>query len=149
MFASIRCYRLAQGSLDELARLVDMGFADLIGAQPGFVSYEFVDCGDGEVTTISLFREALQAETSRDLAQRWTEENLDDFEVMRIEALHGEILVSRASWDMLEPAHAAGGRKFASLRRYNLRSGSVAELMHLVDEAFADQIQQLDGFEAY
>jgi len=91
MFASIRRYRFARGSMDELARRVDGGFAEQIGAQPGFVSYEFMDCGDGEIVTISIFREALQAETSRELAQRWTEENLDDFEFTRTEALHGEI----------------------------------------------------------
>jgi hypothetical protein len=149
MFASIRRYRLAQGSTDQLARLVDIGFADQISAQPGFVSYEFIDCGDGEIATISIFREALEAETSRDLAQRWTNENLDDFEFAGTRALHGEILVSRAAWDMLEPAHATDGQKFASLPRYSLRSGSITELMHLIDEAFADRIQQLDGFEAY
>jgi len=149
MFASIRRYRLAQGSMDELSRRVDTGFADQIGAQPGFVSYEFIDCGDGEIVTISLFREAIQAQASRDLAQRWTEENLDDFDFVRTEALHGEVLVSRAAWDVLGSAHGAGGRKFASLRRYSLRSGSIADLMHLVDEGFADRIQQLDGFEAY
>ena len=70
-------------------------------------------------------------------------------EFMRTEVLHGQILVSRAARDMLEPAHAAAGQKFASMRRYVLRSGSVEELMHLVDAVFADQIQQLDGFEAY
>jgi hypothetical protein len=135
--------------MDELARLVDRSFADQISAQPGFVSYELIDCGDGEVTTISIFREAHEAETSRELAQRWTEENLEDFELARKEALRGEILVSRASQEMLEPAHATGERKFASLRRYSLRAGSISDLMHLVDEVFADQIQQLDGFEAY
>jgi hypothetical protein len=149
MFASIRRYHLARGSMDELARRVDRGFADQISAQPGFVSYEFIDCGDGDVTTMSIFREAAEAETSRILAQRWTEENLDDFEFTRKEALHGAILVSRASREMLEPAHAAGEQKFASLRRYNLRAGLVSDLMHIVDEVFADEIQRLDGFEAY
>src|ERR1700747_3822529 len=113
MFASIRRYRLAQGSTDQLARLVDLGFADQIRAQPGFVSYEFIDCGDGEIATVSIFREALQAETSRDLAERWTEENLGDFEFTRTEALHGEILVIRAAWDVLELAPTTGGQKFA------------------------------------
>ena len=149
MFASIRRYRLIRGSMDDLARLVDTGFAERISAQPGFVSYEFTDCGDGEIATISLFREAFEAEMSRGLARRWTEEHLDDFKFMRTEALHGEILVSRAARDMLEPAHAAAEQKFASMRRYALRSGSVEELMQLVDALFADQIQQLDGFEAY
>jgi hypothetical protein len=149
MFASVRRYRLTQGLMDELARLVDTGFAEEIGVQPGFVSYEFTDCGEGEIATISLFREAFEAEMSRDLAQRWTDENLDDFEFMRTEALNGEILVSRAAPEVLASAHAAGERKFASLRRYALRSGSVEELMHVVDREFADRIQRLDGFEAY
>jgi hypothetical protein len=135
--------------MDELARLIDEGFAEQIASQPGFVCYEFTDCGDGEITTISLFREAFEAEMSRDLAQRWTEEHLQDFEFIRAEALHGEVLVSRAARDMLEPTHAAGEGRFASLRRYALRGGSVEELMHVVDEDFAEQIQHLDGFEAY
>jgi hypothetical protein len=149
MFASIRRYRVRAGSSGELARRVDEGFAERIAAQPGFVSYEFADCGDGEIITISIFQEASQAEASRELAQRWTEENLRDFEFTRIEALHGEILVSRAQRDMLAPGHAGGARKFASARRYALRDGSVQALMHKVDEIFADRIQALDGFEAY
>jgi len=135
--------------MDELARLVDGSFAEEIAARPGFASYEFIDCGDGEITTVSLFGEEPEAESSRDLAQRWTEENLEDFEFIRAEALHGEVLVSRAAREMLEPTHASGGGRFASLRRYALRGGSIEELMHVVDQEFADQIQGLDGFEAY
>ena len=149
MFASIRRYRLNQGSMDDLVRRVDEGFADEIRAQPGFMSYEFMDCGDGEVMTVSVFRDADGAEASRDLAERWTRENLDGFEFARIETLHGEILVSRAVQDMLEPAHAGAAQKFGSVRRYRLRSGSVADLMHIVDEEFADRMQAMDGFEAY
>jgi hypothetical protein len=135
--------------MDELTRRVDDGFAEEICAQRGFVSYEFVDCGDGEIVTVSIFGETQEAEASRELAQRWTEENLKDLEFTRIEALHGEVKVSRAERDVLEPAHAKAGGKFASLRRYQLRSGSVGELMHIVDEVFADHVQGLDGFEAY
>ena len=149
MFASIRRYRLTRGSMGELARRVDRGFADEICRQPGFVSYEFLDCGDGEIMTISLFSEADQAEASRELARQWAMENLADLTFTRIGALRGEVMVSRASDEMLKPAHISGAAKFASMRRYVLRSGSVGELMHLVDEVFADQIQGMDGFEAY
>ena len=149
MFASIRRYRLHSGSMEELARRVDGGFAEQIATQEGFVSYEFLDCGDGEVMTISVFREAGEAEASRDLAQRWSDENLQDFEFTRTEALHGEIMVSRAAGEMLEAGHVDAARKFASIRRYRLRSGSIDELMHIVDESFAEQIQELDGFVAY
>ena len=149
MFASIRRYRLHQGSMDELASRVDEGFAQEISARPGFVSYEFVDGGDGEVMTISIFREAEEAAGSRDLAKRWTDEHLRDFEFTRMGALDGEILVSRANEDMLEPGHVGARRKFASVRRYALRDGSVPALMHKVDEIFADRVEGLDGFEAY
>jgi hypothetical protein len=135
--------------MDELARRVDEGFAEEICAQVGFVSYEFVDCSDGEVMTISIFREAQGAAGSRDLAQRWTDENLQDLEFARMGALGGEILVSRATQDMLEPGHVGAARKFASARHYALRGGSVAALMHKVDEIFADRIERLDGFDAY
>ena len=149
MFASIRRYRLRRGSMEELTRRVDEGFAEDIGRRPGFVAYEFMDCGDGEIVTLSVFRDADQAEASRELALRWTEENLQDLEFGRLEALRGEILVSRAARDMLEPGHAGAARKFASVRRYRLRTGSIGELMHIVDEVFADAIEAMDGFEAY
>lgn len=149
MFASIRRYRLQRGSMEELTRRVDEEFAEDIGRQPGFVAYEFMDCGDGEIMTLSVFGEAAQAEASRALAQQWTEESLQDFDFSRLETLSGEILVSRAVQDMLEPGHAGGARKFASVRRYALRAGAVDELMHMVDDRFADRIEAMDGFEAY
>ena len=149
MFASIRRYRVQSGSMDQLTRRVDESFAEEIGRRPGFVAYEFMDCGDGGILTLSVFRDDDEAEASRDLAQRWTEEHLHDFEFRRLEALRGEILVSRAARDMLEPGHAGAARKFASVRRYRLRTGSIGELMHIVDEVFADEIEAMDGFEAY
>jgi hypothetical protein len=135
--------------MDELARRVDEGFAEEIRTRPGFVSYEFVDCGDGEILTISMFAEASEAEASRELAQRWTEENLTDMEFRRLEALHGKVMVSRAAGEMLEPAHVGTTGKFGSVRRYGLRAGDVGELMHTVDQVFADQIGGMEGFEAY
>lgn len=95
MFASIRRYRLIEGSLDELTQRVEDGFAEQIRAQPGFRSYQFMDCGDGVVMTISMFREAHEAEASRELAQRWTDESLQDLRFTRLESFSGEVLASR------------------------------------------------------
>jgi hypothetical protein len=135
--------------MEELMRRVDESFAEDIGRRPGFVAYEFMDCGDGEIITLSVFRDADQAEASREFAQRWTEDNLQDLEFRRVEALRGEILVSRAARAMLEPGHAGSAGMFASVRRYRLRTGSIEELMHIVDEVFADEMEAMDGFEAY
>lgn len=95
MFVTVRRYRLIEGSLDQLTQRVEEGFAEQIRAQPGFRSYQFMDCGDGVVMTISTFGEAREAEASRDLAQRWTDENLQDLRFTRLESFGGEVLVSR------------------------------------------------------
>src|SRR4051794_5264015 len=149
MFANIRRYQLHGGAFDELTRRVDEGFAEEISAQPGFVSYEFIDCGDGELMTISLFGRAEAAEASRDHARRWSDENLKNFRFTRSEPLRGEVLVSRAADKMLAPGHVGARRRFASIRRHALRRGAVEELMHVVDDIFADRIEALDGFGAY
>jgi hypothetical protein len=149
MYASIRRYRLRVGSMEELMGRVDRGFVEEISGRPGFCSYEALDCGDGEVITISVFGESDEAEASRELAQIWTAENLAEFAFDRLEVLHGEILVSRAVEEMLAPAHATTSKEFGSMRRYALRRGSVGELMHLVDERFADRIAKLPGFVGY
>jgi hypothetical protein len=149
MFASIRRYGLRGGSVSELARRVDGGFAELLSAEPGFVAYEFMDCGAGEILTTSIFHDDDGAHRSRELAERWTDANLGDFEFTRREALQGEILVSRAADELLQPGHVGDAERFASVRRYTMASGSVAELMRNVDDMFADEIAALDGFAAY
>jgi hypothetical protein len=50
---------------------------------------------------------------------------------------------------MLEPGHAGEDRKFASVTRYTMRTGELSELLHIVDDVFADQIEAMDGFDAY
>jgi hypothetical protein len=144
MFASMRRYRLQPVSLPEFTRRVDESFADEIAAQPGFVSYELIDCGGGDLFTLSIFLEPGQAEASRELAQRWTEEHLEDIEHTRFEAIHGESVLSHAAPGMLEPAHVGGPRKSVSIRYYRLRSGSVGQLL----QRFAERTRTLRGFEA-
>jgi hypothetical protein len=149
MFASIRLCRMHRGSTDELAIRVDEEFAEQISAQPGFVSYEFVDCGDREFMTVSIFDFATGARDSRELAKRWATDNRHDVDFTCTEALHGEIYVSRATEDMLEAGHVGTARRFARVRRYSLSDGSAATLMRKVDEALADRIEALGGFDAY
>jgi hypothetical protein len=141
MFASVRCYVVHKTVTGELVRLVDGEFASLISAQPGFVSYEFLDAGGGETMTISVFREASQAEASRELVRRWSDERLQDFEFTLTEALRGEVLVARGR---------PGSRTaFASVRRYRAGSGDVRELITTAGASFADQVEMLDGFIGY
>jgi heme-degrading monooxygenase HmoA len=148
MFASMRRYRLQPEDLAEFMRRVDASFADDIAAQPGFVSYQLIDCGGGDLFTLSIFLEPGQAEASRTLAQRWTEHNLQDIEHTRFDAIHGETLVSRAAPGMLDSIHLDAARKSVSIRYYRLRSGSVHQVLQKVDQAFADRMRAMAGFEA-
>jgi len=135
--------------MPELARRVDEDFAEQLAAQPGFVSYEFINCGVGEFLTMSIFQTLEQAEASRELARRWAEENRQQFEFPRVEAAHGEIVVGRAAAHMLEHTHVGAARKSVAIRRYRLNDGSVGELMHRLDERFADRFEAMEGFAAW
>jgi hypothetical protein len=148
MFASMRRYRLERGSMTELARRIDEDFAEKLSAQPGFASYELIDCGLGEFLTMSVFLTLEQAEASRELARRWAEAN-DDLSFPRLEAAHGEIHVGRVSEGMLEETHVGDARMPVAVRRLHVGSGSVGDLMRRVDELFADRFQAMEGFAAW
>jgi hypothetical protein len=146
MFASIRCYVAPSAPTGELAGRVDAEFADRIAAQPGFVWYALLDCGGGDLITISLFEERDQAAGSRELARRWTEERLGEFGLTLTESLNGAIPVSRATPGLLVPAPA----RFARVRRYKLSDAHLGEFVwRVVDTRLAERMAELDGFVAY
>jgi hypothetical protein len=146
MFASVRCYTLQSALRGEIARLVEAELADRIAAQPGFVWYAFLDCGGGDVMTISVFRERDQPARSRELTQRWIVERARGFDLTRTEALDGPIPVSRAALELLQPTLG----RFARVRRYRTRDGDLGEFVwRVVDTGLAERIASLDRFAAY
>jgi hypothetical protein len=64
------------------------------------------DCGGDEVLWISFVRDHGAAEESDDRAYQFVYEGLRDFRLDRRLALRGELIVSRARAELLEPAHA-------------------------------------------
>jgi hypothetical protein len=105
MFVSIRTYRIGNGSVDEMMHRVDVGLADAFAQEDGFIGYEVAQIGDRMICSITTFAEAEQAEASNQLAAEWVAEELADFGVERVGVVGGEVMVSRASADMLVPAH--------------------------------------------
>src|SRR5689334_5113416 len=148
MFVSIRRYFVHKAPAKELAELVDRDFADRLSGQPGFVSYEFLDGGDGEALTISAFQEAAQAENSRDLARRWVDEALNDFELTTLDAVHGQIKLMRTTAGRPPTAHPDAPTGFAAVRRARFARGSVDELVKHAED-FARQLETLPEFSAY
>jgi len=105
MYASLRRYRMGAGSVDDLMHRVDLDFADALAQQPGFVAYQAIDCGGGELLSITLFHDEAGAQGSNELAAEWVRENLGENELERTELIGGEVMVSRAASEVLEPAH--------------------------------------------
>lgn len=105
MYASIRTYRFGSGSMDDLMHRVDRDFADALAQEPGFVAYQVVASGDDTLMSVSIFRSQEEAERSNEIAAQWVAEDLVDFDVQRMGAITGEVMVSRARAEMLEPAH--------------------------------------------
>jgi hypothetical protein len=106
MFASIRRYRVDADAMDELLHMVDTDFAQTVEQMDGFVAYECIDCGDGQLCTVSVFRDRAAAEASAAAATTWVRDTLSSrYDIERLDASTGEVCVSRARQEMLEPAH--------------------------------------------
>lgn len=106
MYASIRKFRGRPDQMAEAMHRVDEIFAPRLEEMDGFVAYEAVDCGDGIVVSLTVCRDRAAVERSLELSATFVRDDLADIEIERLEALEGELSVSRAREDMLEPAHA-------------------------------------------
>ena len=105
MHMSIRTYRVGTGSIDGLMHRVDRDFAAAIAREPGFIAYQAVRTGERTVASITLFRATEQAEASDERAAQWIAKELQDFKIESMGRFGGEVMVSRAVAEMLEPAH--------------------------------------------
>lgn len=105
MFVSIRTYRIGQGSVEDVMRRVDRDLADAFAREPGFISYEVAKTGDQTIASITMFQGQEEAEASNQLAAEWVSEELLDFDVERMGVISGEVMVNRASSDILQLAH--------------------------------------------
>ena len=105
MFASVRRYRLESGSIDDLLHLVDTDFAESVEDMEGFMEYQVLECGNGEIITITTFRDRRSAEASMEMASDWVRDTLSrQFDLKRLEGFVGEVAISRASEDVTVPA---------------------------------------------
>ena len=105
MFASVRRYRLESGSIDELLHLVDSDFAEAVQGMDGFMAYQVLECGNGEIITITTFKDRRSAEASMEMAADWVRDTLARrFDLTRLEGFVGEVAISRACADVTVPA---------------------------------------------
>ena len=106
MHASIRRYRGPQDQLAEVLHKVDQILAPQLEEIDGFIAYECVDCGDGIVCSMTICSDEKAAAQSLELSREFVRRDLAGIDIEPLEALDGEVAVSRARSEVLEPAHA-------------------------------------------
>jgi hypothetical protein len=76
MHASIRRYKVESKSMGEVFRQANDGFVPTISKVPGFVGYYGLDTGNGELVTISLFKDQAGTKESERAAAEWVSKNV-------------------------------------------------------------------------
>ena len=104
MYAMIRRYKMQAGSIDELMHKVDTQFADRLKEQLGILHYQAIDTGGGTIMTVTVFEDE-DGYRRAEPAAAGVREALAEFRVEEIDALAGEVMVSRATERVLEPVH--------------------------------------------
>jgi hypothetical protein len=98
-------WRLEEGNLDEAMHRTDEELAEKLAEQPGFVSYQCIARPDGMVCAVTVFRDQEGTERSNELAAEFVRDRLADMKVTRTDMQDGEVMVSRAASEILQPAH--------------------------------------------
>ncbi len=76
MYASVRVYRAKKENIDELNRRVKEEFVPLVSKLPGYVSYFWIDQGDGKWASISVFQTAEAARSSNKVAAEFVQKRV-------------------------------------------------------------------------
>lgn len=93
MYASLRRIKCVSGKTHEVARRIEEQFVPRLRAMDGFVGYYFVDTGNDEVASISIFQNQHEAEDANQQAGMWVRQTLSDVVTGPLEAQAGEVLV--------------------------------------------------------
>ena len=103
---SIRLYHVRSGSVSQLLQTVEQGFVDRMQTMDGFEASHVLDCDNDEVLWVTVLRDDQTADVSEERAVEFVRDELREYRLEREIAIRGEIAVSRASAELLEPAHA-------------------------------------------
>jgi hypothetical protein len=104
MYAMIRRYRMAAGSMDDLMHQVDTQYADRLQKQLGIIHYQAIDTGNGTIATVTVLEDEEGFRRSEAAAAR-VRDGLAEFRVEEIDSLAGEVMVSRATEKALKAVH--------------------------------------------
>ena len=93
MYAAIRRGKGTPGSVNESVRRIQEVYVPTLRNLPGFVGYTFVNLGNDEGLTITVFETKEAAEEANRLAPEWVRQNLADLMPAPPQTSEGEVLI--------------------------------------------------------
>lgn len=91
MYAVVRHYHFRKEDSEKIDQLVQDGFVPLIKKAQGFVRYYWLDTGEGEGASLSVFEEKAGADESIRLAADFVKEHMSQFLVQKPEVIEGPV----------------------------------------------------------
>ena len=91
MFAVVRHYRFKPEDSERIDKLVKEGFVPLIKKANGFIRYYWLDGGEGEGASFSVFRDKAGADESVRLAADFVKNNLSDLTIEKPYVIEGPV----------------------------------------------------------
>ena len=91
MFAVIRHYHFNPGDGAEIDRRIREEFVPLVKRAKGFVRYYWLDTGDGEGASLSVYKDKAGADESVRLAADYVKEHLSKLLTQKPEVIEGPV----------------------------------------------------------
>jgi hypothetical protein len=91
MYAVIRHYHFKPEDGEKIDKLVSEGFVPLIKKAKGFVRYYWLDTGNGEGASLSVFQDKAGADESIQLAADFTRLHMAQGTVQKPEVIEGPV----------------------------------------------------------
>jgi len=91
MYAAVRHYHFKPGDGKEIDKLVQEGFVPLLKKAKGFVRYYWVDTGNGEGASMSVFKDKAGADESIRIAAEFVKTKMAHLLIQKPEIIEGPV----------------------------------------------------------
>jgi len=139
MHGVLRHYTLDAKNVNEVIRRVAEGGVPIIKAIPGFASYGIMDARHGHLVTYRVYESKTRTEESTNKPASWVKENIASMLPAPPRVLEGDVRLR----EIKEPP------KYAVIRRYQIDSKNVEQIVTRARTGFLPLVTHLPGFATY
>ena len=91
MYAAVRHYHFKKEDSDKIDKLVQDGLVPLLKNAKGFVTYYWVNTGEGEGASLSVFNDKAGADESIRLAAEFVKAHMSEVAIQKPEIIEGPV----------------------------------------------------------